>query len=147
MKTDKYSAAMQKAPDEGPKRNPTECVAHGCRLPGVFRTSNDASVCCVHNGEDPHKWPAQTQKINERFDLFDIALRMTNAQAGAKPSDGLVERLTRMGAAEPGSLTVRGWGAAIKLALVAECKGPREVPKALQDLRKATDTWQKVEAP
>ena len=146
MKAQKYSTAMQKAPDEGPKRSSTECVAHGCRLPGVYRVSDAESFCCVHDGEDPHRWPIQTRKIDERFDLFDTALRMTNAQAGAKPSPALVERLTGMGAAEPGNLTVRAYGAAIKLALVAECRGPREVPKALQKLREATDTWQKVEA-
>ena len=126
-----------------PVKPPSACIADGCPLPGVYRQSDSASLCCVHEGEDAHKWPQQTERVNECAELFGMALRMTNALAGETPSERLVERVKSLGGSEPKAKTVRGYGMQIRGELMAHCKGPNEVPA---DAKRALDSWQKLNA-
>lgn len=129
-----------------PSKPSSVCMVDGCPLPGVYRQNDEQSLCCVHEGEDGHRWPIQTQRINENFPLFDAALRMTNALAGEAPSIKLVARIMGMGGSEPKSIegrrmTVRLYGAQIRGELIAKCKGPKEIP---QQAKEAIDSWQKI---
>ena len=63
-------------------KSATECQAHGCPMPGTYRINNDASLCCVHDGEDPSAWPAQTERIKTHLRLAWLMLAMSNAMAG-----------------------------------------------------------------
>ena len=147
------AAWRSKQPDPetpaAPSKPPASCLVDRCPLPGVYRQSNDSSLCCVHDGEDAHKWPAQTDRILERFDLFDMALRMTNALSGEVPSEKLVNRIVSMGGAEPKPIegrrmTVHFYGLQLRGAMIAECKGPKEEVPA--EGKKAIDSWQKLTA-
>lgn len=150
--TSSFGRWISKTPAEEPSKPakpPGDCMVDGCPLPGVYRQSNDASLCCVHDGEDAHQWPAQTERIHGRFKLFTTALLMTNSLSGETPSDRLVDRVREMGGSPPRPIdgrrmTVRNYGAQIRSELLAECKGPRDIP---QEARKAMDTWQKLTAP
>ena len=147
MKT--FSGWMRDKPAEDPQRpakSPTECMADGCPLPGVYRQTNETSLCCVHDSEDAHRWPAMTERIQKRFQLFDYGLRMLNSLPGEIPSEALIARVKGMDGPDPKPvegrrMTVRFYGAQIRSELINECKGPKHEPDGLKALR---DTWQKI---
>jgi hypothetical protein len=129
-------AGPRSAEQDKPQRPPTQCMAHGCPMPGVYRTSNDASLCCVHDGEDPHAWPAQTERINAHVRLANLMLAMSNAMSGEPVKPATVEAVTSAGGPDNhDALTQRAYAQRIRAWFVKECKGERVAPVQLTPIK------------
>lgn len=124
-----------------PSGKTTDCLVHGCPLPGVYRQTNDTSICCVHDEEDAKDWGDQTARIRNRMALFHLALDMTNAAPGEPMPPRAVEKIVSMGGPEVRGRTIRQCGADLKRHLVIECKGEKAVPKAVKE---RFDTWRSL---
>lgn len=128
--------------------NPHVCLVNGCPLPGVYRQTNETSICCVHDDEPALKWAEQTSRIRRHEALWLGALDMTNAPAGTLLAPARMAQLMRAGAPEPKvregeRLTARVYGAQIKGWLLRECKGERD---AAPVDRARADTWRSIAA-
>lgn len=144
---DRY-AGRRDEPTPPPTKSPTECVAHGCPLPGVYRQTNDSSICAVHEGEDAADWAAQTTRIRANVRTFDLAVAMLNAEAGTLLTPEHRARLLDRGFAKPlcrpdGTVSFRDYGAQLRRAFILECRGPKRTPPDTRN-DTADDVWQRV---
>ena len=113
-----------------------ECQAHGCPMPGVYRINNDASLCCVHDGEDPSAWPAQTERIKMHLRLAWLMLAMSNAMAGEPIKESTVEAVVDAGGPDDQDvMTQRAYAQKIRAWLLKECKGERKAPVQLTPIK------------
>jgi hypothetical protein len=131
-----------------------DCTVNGCPLPGVHGVGPGRSICCVHDGEDPSRWPEQTGRIKNRLRLFHAVLDMTNAPPNMSVPPALVDRFVDAGLPEPLPQrdlhgikgrqvpTARSYGAQLKRELIVACRGPREAPANDRQARDAGhDGW------
>jgi hypothetical protein len=115
---------------------PTECQARGCPLPGVYRLNNDASLCCVHDGEDPSAWPVQTERIRSHLRLWQVTLAMSNALVGERVKPATVEAVTAEGGPDDSdSATQRSYAQKIRVWLMKQCKGEHKTPVQLTPIK------------
>lgn len=109
----------------------TQCQAHGCPLPGTYRMNNDASLCCVHDGEDPHRWPEQTERILANLRQWWLALNMSNAEPGEPVKQVTIDAVLAEGGPDASNCrTQRDYAGKIRGHLLKTCKGERNVPPA-----------------
>jgi hypothetical protein len=133
----KYSAAIQSR-DEKPTsgKGSTECQASGCPLPGTYRISNEASLCCVHDSEDAQNWPEQTERILGRLRLWWLALNMSNADAGEPIKQKTIDEVIAEGGPDDADVrTQRDYAQKIRAFLLKECKGQRKAPVQLTPVK------------
>lgn len=139
----RYAPSRQ---DDGPPREvkPTACCAHGCPLPGVYRLSNEASICCAHDGTDAVNWAAITTRVRHRLSLWDFALRMSNAPSGTLVTSAIETAAMGLGAPEfdrAGQQTARTYARQLRTFLLRECRIERDRHRAEVP---AADSWMPV---
>jgi hypothetical protein len=143
---------------EAPPPIPTGCIAHGCPLPGVYRLSNDSSICRAHDDQNPAMWGAITARVRNRIDSMMRALRLTNASPGDLPPRTDEAELVRLhgetysvlkgGEFHHGCETARQYGARTFACLVRECvpatAQPEPPPRSEESMRKASELIERV---
>jgi len=127
---------VRKPPPPRGDKGSTECQANGCPLPGVYRMNNDASLCCVHDGEDPHRWPEQSERILANLRLWWLALNMSNAEPGDPVLQATVDAVVAEGGPDASNTkTKRDYANKIRGHLLTKCKGERVAPPAATPFR------------
>lgn len=78
-------------PQESERRS-TECMAHGCPLPGVFSSQMRGNnfVCRAHDGIAAESWPAVTDRVRKRERALFAAIDLTNALSRSDPDERIV---------------------------------------------------------
>jgi hypothetical protein len=116
-----------------PQRGALECVAHGCPLPGVYRVSNESSICRAHDEQSAVSWGTIPNRVRNRIDSLSRALELTNATPGQLAPKS-AERYfveahgqafaVREGANfAHGAETARSYGTRVFGMLLDECRG------------------------
>ena len=132
----KWSAATQQTQAGPPAKSSTECQASGCPLPGTYRISNEASLCCVHDGEDSHVWPEQTERILANMRLWWLALNMSNADPGEPIRQATIDGVIGEGGPDDADVrTQRDYAQKIRAFLLKRCKGERKAPVQLTPVK------------
>jgi hypothetical protein len=132
----KYTEATDDRGPAKPAKSSTECKANGCPLPGVYRVNNEESFCCVHDGEDPHRWPEQSERILANLRLWWLALNMSNAEPGEPVLEVTVDAVVAEGGPDASNTkTKRDYANKIRGYLLTKCKGERVAPPAATPFR------------
>lgn len=130
-----YSGPKSSEPPK-PGKLPTECQANDCPLPGVYRTTNETSFCCVHDGEDASAWPRQTEGIKAHLRLWQLTLAMSNALVGERVKPATVKAVTAEGGPDDSdSATQRSYAQKIRVWLMKQCKGEHKAPVQLTPIK------------
>ena len=142
----KYGITKPQEPT-GPQKSPTACMVNGCPMPGVYRLSNDESICCCHDGIKASDWASVTTKVRRRWPLWEFCLELQNSESGTAVTDDLVARVTALGgrpfaANEAPRSTQRKYAAQLRSTLLRECRG--EGPHLTIVPPPTDDSWSSV---
>jgi hypothetical protein len=131
----KYTEATDDRGPAKPAKSSTECKVNGCPLPGVYRMNNEESLCCVHDGEDAHRWPEQTERILANLRPWWLALSMSNADVGEPVKQVTIDAVLAEGGPDASECkTQRDYARKIRGYLLKKCKGERHIPPAATQL-------------
>jgi hypothetical protein len=113
-------------------RGALECVAHGCPLPGVYRVSNESSICRAHDEQPAASWGTITNRVRNRIESFSRALVLLNFTPGQLAPASAEKHFVaahghtfavREGANfYHGAETARGYGQRVYGMLLDECR-------------------------
>lgn len=90
MNPNRYRQSVGQVENVPPSKPATDCMADNCPLPGVYRLTNETSVCRAHDNIPAKDWPRVTERVISNEKALHAAIHLCNAVSQSDPDPRIV---------------------------------------------------------